>query len=396
MRVFLVNPSHVSFGTAVITPRWLYVLAGATPAQWGDPIMLRRNARAVRHRRAHARRRRRHRHPYRQCAATATRSGSAARARGAYVVFGGIHATLYPMEPHELGGAHAVVRGDGDSIWGTVIDDCVHGTPQDDLRGRTDCRRPVQAGAVGPAAAQSLHVGLDSDRPRLPQALLVLLGVAHRRPGAAAIGGRRGHRRSGGAATARLPLHRAGRRQLLSGLAGRPRRRRSGATIRPRLRELEAIRAERFALMERLSRLPDDMVFYTQITMEAAEDPPFMQAMNKARIRGALVGIEAVTAEGLKDVYKGFNLHRRGAGRAAAALQGTRHLRARLVHLRPAERSSRHIRSHGGAGRAGRRVVRPVRHADAVSRHGRFREMGTRAVGRTPRPSPAFRSPAIG
>jgi radical SAM superfamily enzyme YgiQ (UPF0313 family) len=76
-----------------------------------------------------------------------------------------------------------------------------------------------------------------------------------------------------------------------------------------RLRELEAIRAERFTLMERLSRLPGDMVFYTQITMEAAEDPLFMQAMNKARIRGALVGIEAVTAEGLKDVYKGFNLY---------------------------------------------------------------------------------------
>jgi radical SAM superfamily enzyme YgiQ (UPF0313 family) len=75
-----------------------------------------------------------------------------------------------------------------------------------------------------------------------------------------------------------------------------------------RLRELEAVRAERFALMERLSRLPDDMVFFTQITMEAAEDPSFMEAMNKARIRGALVGIESVTAAGLKDVYKGFNL----------------------------------------------------------------------------------------
>ena len=36
MRVFLVNPSHVSFGTAVITPRWLYVLAGATPSRYGD------------------------------------------------------------------------------------------------------------------------------------------------------------------------------------------------------------------------------------------------------------------------------------------------------------------------------------------------------------------------
>ena len=40
MRVFLVNPSHVSFGTAVITPRWLYVLAGATPSRYGDPILV--------------------------------------------------------------------------------------------------------------------------------------------------------------------------------------------------------------------------------------------------------------------------------------------------------------------------------------------------------------------
>ena len=31
--------------------------------------------------------------------------------------------------------------------------------------------------------------------------------------------------------------------------------------------------------------------------------------MRKARIKGALVGVESVTAEGLKDVYKGFNLH---------------------------------------------------------------------------------------
>jgi hypothetical protein len=30
--------------------------------------------------------------------------GQMARDRGAYVVFGGIHATLYPNEAHELGG----------------------------------------------------------------------------------------------------------------------------------------------------------------------------------------------------------------------------------------------------------------------------------------------------
>src|SRR5258705_6954865 len=59
--------------------------------------------------------------------------------------------------------------------------------------------------------------------------------------------------------------------------------------------------------MEGLGALPDDMVFFTQITMEAAEDPEFLAAMKRARIKGALVGVEAVTAEGLKDVYKDFN-----------------------------------------------------------------------------------------
>jgi radical SAM superfamily enzyme YgiQ (UPF0313 family) len=73
------------------------------------------------------------------------------------------------------------------------------------------------------------------------------------------------------------------------------------------LQRLEAIRAERFQLMEALAELPSDTVFFTQITMEAAEDPEFLDAMRRAHIKGALVGVEAVTPEGLKDVYKAFN-----------------------------------------------------------------------------------------
>jgi radical SAM superfamily enzyme YgiQ (UPF0313 family) len=75
-----------------------------------------------------------------------------------------------------------------------------------------------------------------------------------------------------------------------------------------RLMELQALRDERFELMAQLAQLPDDLVLYTQITMEAAEDPDFLDAMRRAHIRGALVGVESVTAAGLKDVYKGFNL----------------------------------------------------------------------------------------
>ena len=74
-----------------------------------------------------------------------------------------------------------------------------------------------------------------------------------------------------------------------------------------KLKELTAIRAERFELMRELAKLPKDMVFYTQITMEAGEDGEFLDAMRKANIKGALVGVEAVTPEGLKAVFKDFN-----------------------------------------------------------------------------------------
>ena len=74
-----------------------------------------------------------------------------------------------------------------------------------------------------------------------------------------------------------------------------------------RTAELQAIRDERFELMSRLAALPKDMIFFTQITMEAAEDPQFLDAMRAAHIKGALVGVEAVTPEGLKSVYKDFN-----------------------------------------------------------------------------------------
>ena len=40
MSVHLINPSDNAFGTAVITPRWLFVLAAATPQAVGDPILV--------------------------------------------------------------------------------------------------------------------------------------------------------------------------------------------------------------------------------------------------------------------------------------------------------------------------------------------------------------------
>ncbi len=56
-----------------------------------------------------------------------------------------------------------------------------------------------------------------------------------------------------------------------------------------------------------MAKLPKDMVFYTQMTMEAGEDGEYLDAMKRANIKGALVGVEAVTPEGLKAVFKDWN-----------------------------------------------------------------------------------------
>ena len=305
MRVHLVNPSHISFGVAVITPRWLFVLAGATPATWGDPVLCDETL-----------------EPFDFSVVSpgdvvgigihtgnALRGyevGRAARERGAHVVFGGIHATLYPDEAHELGGAHAVVKGDGDTIWARVVEDCVAGTPQRVYEaGRIDASQFKPArwdllpegrymwGSVQTVRGCPKHCSFcsvwrtDGQTPRQRTADAVIGEIVELR--------RRGFRFIALADDNFYPVPLADLAQA---------RRRENPE---RLQSLEALRAERFELMDRLAQLPADMVFFTQITMEAAEDPEFLKAMERAHIKGALVGVESVTPEGLKDVYKGFN-----------------------------------------------------------------------------------------
>ena len=305
-RIHLINPSHVSFGVAVITPRWLYVLAAATGTEWGDPVIVdetlehmdmdtiaRGDVVGIGIHTGNARR--------------GYEIGRQARARGAWVVFGGIHATLYPDESRERGEAHAVVKGDGDLVWAGVVADCLAGRPRPEYDGgRVDGDRFVSArwdllpkGRYMWASVQTVrgcpkHCSFcsvwrtDGQEPRQRAVDRVVQEVVELR--------RLGFRFIALADDNFYPV-------TLDDLAAA--RRRSDQT---RLHELEALRQERFDLMAQLARLPSDIVFYTQITMEAAEDPSFLDAMHRAHILGALVGVESVTAEGLKDVYKGFNL----------------------------------------------------------------------------------------
>jgi radical SAM superfamily enzyme YgiQ (UPF0313 family) len=305
-RVHLLNPSHVSFGVAVITPRWLYVLAAATGTEWGDPLVIDESLDAIDTstiapgdvvgigiHTGNARR--------------GYEVGKLARERGAWVVYGGIHATLFPEEAHTHGYAHAVVKGDGDLVWRNVVRDCFAGRPQRIYDGGrvsgeefTSARWDLMPkdrymwASVQTVRGCPKHCSFcsvwrtDGQEPRQRGIDRVVQEVVDLR--------RLGFRFIALADDNFYPV-------TLEDLAMARRRK-----DKTRLHELEDLRRERFELMDLLAQLPDDMIFFTQITMEAAEDPSFLEAMRKARIKGALVGVESVTDEGLKEVYKGFNL----------------------------------------------------------------------------------------
>ena len=305
MTVHLVNPSHLSFGVGVITPRWLFVLGAATPTAYGRPRIVDETLEPLDLDTVHSG----------DIVGIGIHTGNAlrgyeigvaARARGATVVFGGIHATLYPDEAHELGGAHTVVRGDGDVVWPVVIDHAVRGTLQRCYEGgRVDADRFVAArwdllppgrymwGSVQTVRGCPKHCSFcsvwrtDGQKPRQRAVDSVIAEIIELR--------RQRFRFVALADDNFYPV----------ALADLAMAERQGNVAR--LDQLRALRAERFELMARLAELPPDMVFFTQITMEAAEDEAFLDAMRRAHIKGALVGVEAVTPEGLKDVYKSFN-----------------------------------------------------------------------------------------
>ena len=129
MRVHLINPSDTAFGTAVITPRWLFVLAAATPREFGDPILCDETLEALDVETI----------AVGDIVGIGIHTGNAlrgyalgrlAKQRGAFVVFGGIHTTLYPEEAFERGAADCVIRGDGDIAWGQALRDHARGAAQ--------------------------------------------------------------------------------------------------------------------------------------------------------------------------------------------------------------------------------------------------------------------------
>ena len=232
--------------------------------------------------------------------------GRLAHERGATVIYGGIHATLFPDEAFERGQADAVVKGDGDIAWGRAVHDCLAGKLQKIYEGgriegsqflaaRWDLMPPdkymwasVQTIRGCPKHCSFCSVWrTDGQAPRQRRFQSVIDEIVDLR--------RIGFRFIALADDNFYPVTLTDLRLA----------REQGNTAK--LAELMAVRTERFQLMEELAKLPKDMVFFTQITMEAGEDGEYLDAMRKANIKGALVGVEAVTPEGLKAVFKDFN-----------------------------------------------------------------------------------------
>ncbi len=232
--------------------------------------------------------------------------GRLARERGAWVIFGGIHATLYPEEAFERGGAHAVVKGDGDLAWARALGDCAASSLQ----------RIYEGGRVEPDQFKPARWDLMPKDSYLWASVQTVRGCAKHCSFCSVWrtdGQRPRQRPYDNVIREIVELRRMGFRFIA--LADDNFYPVSLTDIRlaerqnniEKVEQLKKVRSDRFELMAQLAELPRDLIFFTQITMEAAEDPAFLDAMKAAHIMGALVGVEAVTPEGLKAVYKDFN-----------------------------------------------------------------------------------------
>ena len=226
----------------------------------------------------------------------------AVRQRGATVVFGGPHPSIFPEEALRFG--DAAVTGDGEIVWQQVLADYAGNRLQKIYKGGR-----VPAGAFVPARWEVLP---------LDRYLMASIQTVRGCPKQCSFcsvwvqDGRVPRVRANDAILQEVrDLYRAGFRLVMfadDNFYPYTRADIQHARSQEERRRLERGLDDRLDLLDRLAReVPPDMCFCTQITMEVADDPEFLAAMKRARITGALIGIETITEAGLKATHKLFN-----------------------------------------------------------------------------------------
>jgi radical SAM superfamily enzyme YgiQ (UPF0313 family) len=303
-RIILVNPARKKdVGFSFIVPRWLVVLAAATPHKFGDPVLIDEtingfDARIVR--------------PGDIVGVSVTTLNCVpgyaavreAKRRGAIVIVGGIHATILPEEPLEMG-ADAVVTGGGDVIWAKVLEDAFAGklkklydggrVPGELLRpGRwdlLDTRRymcpSIQTTAGCPENCSFCSVWVTEGRvprQRLTDHIITEVNELVR------LG---------------FPVVIFADDNFNPATKGRITRETSPSVRRM----LENNREQRMEFFEAYNKGVARKPFgFTQMTSEVVSDPEYLKAVHdKAHVTAALIGIESFTDAGLKDVRKTWN-----------------------------------------------------------------------------------------
>lgn len=303
-KVILLNPSMSTLGYSVITPRWLFVIAQATPRDVvGDPVIV---DEAIA--------------PFDPAIVNpgdivgigistgnclpGYRALREAKGRGAVVIMGGIHATIFPDEPLEMG-ADSVVTGNGDAVWPQVIQDALGGRLQKRyvggrvpgeglLKARWDLLDPkqymfatVQTVAGCPENCSFCSVWVTDGRQPRQRLTAKIIEEANE-------------------------LYDRGFRYIIfaddnfnPATLGRIAREPSPQ----KRKELERVREERLRFFEEYDRsVPKNLFAFTQMTVEATSDPEYLSAMyEKMRIRAALVGVESFSEESLRSANKLWN-----------------------------------------------------------------------------------------
>lgn len=222
--------------------------------------------------------------------------------RGATVVFGGPHASIFPEEVLQHG--DATVTGDAELVWAQLLDDYAAGRLQKIYKG----------GRVDPEYFTPARWDLMNLEPYLMASVQTVRGCPKQCSFCSVWvqDGQRPRVRANDAIIQELKyLYAAGFRVVLFAddnfypytLVDI-----ENAGSEEQRGDLQAGYDGRMELLELLAaEIPSDMKFCTQVTMEVAENPAYLAAMRKANIIGVLIGIEAVTEAGLKDVSKEWN-----------------------------------------------------------------------------------------